>query len=173
MRQVLLGIVLIVIAAIIWGTFNMGFFKSVRFEEREAGPFLLLAKAHEGPYHEIHKALSEVEDIARKNSFNCKQTFGYYIDDPGIVDSARLRSKGGCILDGPLAKVPEGLTVESLELKPYLVGFFEGSPWLGPAKVYSKAESMLMTRNRNTVFPVMEIYETDGRRIKTTYYFTR
>lgn len=185
MRTILGFVALIFITAIFWGSFNLGVFKSVEFSEGQAGPFLLVGKAHTGSYHEISPIITEVESWARLQGLDCTLTFGHYYDDPNIVENLRLRSRGGCMLTAEewakseVLELPEGYVKEIIPSADFFIAQFAGSPWIGPYKVYGKAEEKLYSggsdgsTQRMTIFPVLEAYATDGKTIQTTYYFGR
>ncbi len=179
MRMILGSIVALVVAAVLWGSYNLGAFKPVLISTADSGPFYLMGKHHTGAYYEISPVITEVETWAQKNGFTCVMTFGLYQDDPGIVENERLRSFGGCLLNQAewdrilKTTLPPDYKVDQFPQNNYLLASFDGSPWIGPYKVYSKAGRELAKEGKTELFPVLEVYRTDGKRIQTVYYFPR
>lgn len=178
MRYILGLIVLTVVTGIIWGSYNLGAFKEVQMTKEAAGPFLLYGLRHEGAYYEISKKILEVETWARENGLPCEETFGLYIEDPHFVENERLLSNGGCLtglenLDLVRSKQSLMPKLEIIQIPQgeFIKGLFEGSPWIGPYKVYSKAGEFSTGAEAQSIFPALEIYRTDKINIQTTYFF--
>jgi hypothetical protein len=178
MRFLLGLITLTVLGGLIWGSYNLGAFKDVKMEKATAGPFLLYGVRHEGAYHEISKKIFQIEIWAQKTGIPCKQTFGLYVEDPYLVENERLISYGGCVAKGEdfeLIKSKQnlmpGLKLIQINQNQFITGFFEGSPWIGPYKVYSRAQRWADEENSTSIFPALEIYQTDKIHIQTTYFF--
>ncbi len=177
---VLIGGAILLIAALVFSIMSrLGSFKDVEITHSKSGAnFLVLARDHMGPYHKIADVISEVEKWARANNEPCTLTFGEYYDNPAHNDEDRLRSRGGCILSNEekaesLKKIlPEGTTISKLEIGESLDALFEGSPAIGPQKVYPRAEATMKSLDLVSSGPVVEIYEvlspTSGR---TRYLF--
>lgn len=177
---VLIGGAILVIAALVFSIMSrLGSFKDVEMtHNKEGANFLILARDHMGPYHKIADVISDVEKWARSKDEPCTLTFGEYYDNPEVTDEDRLKSRGGCILSSQakadeLAKsLPEGLTISELKVGESLEAIFEGSPAIGPQKVYPRAQEMMKSLDLASSGPVMEIYEvvspTSG---KTRYFF--
>lgn len=137
----------------------------------------LLYKAHTGAYHKINDVIKEVEAWALEQNLPCKRTFGEYLDDPRTAEEARLRSNGGCILDGiqsvTMAGIlPGGFEMRTLESRPYVKAEFEGAPSISPFKVYPKAMSYLEENRLELKGAVFEIYSIQGdKKAHTEYLF--
>jgi AraC family transcriptional regulator len=169
-RFLIFGVIGIVIAFAISLMNYLGVFKSVEFNEELRGPYQIISKEHVGPYHKIVPVIQEVESWAKENGFSCTQSFGVYLNNPDATEEARLRSYGGCLVDHQPANLPEGFKYSIIPEKKYLVGKFEGSPAIGPMKVYSKAEKMLPGRTVPFDKGVMEIYIIKSEKEMTTFY---
>lgn len=177
---ILIGGAILLIAALVFSIMSrLGSFKDVEIRHNKTTEsFLLLSRDHLGPYHKIASVISDVEKWARENGESCELTFGEYYDNPEHNDEDRLRSRGGCILSNAekaeaLKKVlPEGTTISKLEITESLDALFEGSPAIGPQKVYPRAEETMKSLDLVSSGPVVEIYEvlspTTGR---TRYLF--
>lgn len=172
MRNFLLAIPLLLLVAVAYLTFNLGVFKTVALQEGEYGDLLLLYRDHVGPYHKISDLINEAEKWAGENHIDCRKTFGQFLDDPQVVEHERLRSRAGCVLSQmPNVPAPDFKLME-IKKQNYVIAEFEGSPWIGPYKVYNKANYFAASRGQTLLSPVTEIYEVfNGNRLKTTYLF--
>jgi effector-binding domain-containing protein len=132
-----------------------------------------------GAYHKIATVISEVETWAKANGEPCSLSFGEYYDNPETVDEDRLRSRGGCVTSNDNVKtiasnglLPPGYSTSTIDHRDALVASFDGSPAIGPWKVYSKVMADMKTLDLELDGPVLEIYEilspTSGR---TRYIF--
>jgi AraC family transcriptional regulator len=154
-----------------------GAFMDVEITTKDLGPFVFLAKNHVGPYHQIATVLNEIEDWTKKNNVDCSETFGEYLDDPGVVEHARLQSYVGCVLSGEISTSPSTLEQNKFltrrrPLQKYIVALFKGSPALGPYKVYGKVEEFRQKNNLTAKGPPIEIYKSNSpNEHLTTYLF--
>ncbi len=177
---VLIGTAVLIIGSVVISImYRLGSFKGVEVAQTEAaGTYILVAREHMGAYHGIASVITEVETWARANGEPCALTFGEYQDNPETVDEDRLRSRGGCIVSSQekadeLKKVlPVGTTVSELKIEKALTASFDGSPSIGPLKVYPKIFEQMKSLDLASSGPVLEIYEvissTSGR---TRYVF--
>lgn len=141
----------------------------VRLEKR--GPYELLFKDHRGPYHQIGASLKEIENWALAHNVRCPQTFGEFLDDPESVDEDRLRSHAGCVLADRLATAPPEYQSQHRPEKLYAVGRFQGSPAIGPYKVYPRVRAFLDEQRLKSSAPVIEMYTVNGDNVTTEYLF--
>jgi len=149
----------------------MGIFKNVSIRTEAQGPFYLVYKEHVGPYHLISKTIADVERWANTEKIDCKISFGEYLDDPNKVEHERLRSNGGCLLKDSMAiPLPSDLRTSNRVAQNYVVAEFEGSPALGPYKVYNKVEEFLAEKKLKLAGPVIEIYEMKTPDLMQTKY---
>ncbi|MCX7977425.1 MAG: GyrI-like domain-containing protein [Bdellovibrionaceae bacterium] len=152
---------------------HLGVFKPVSLSEETLGPYILIGRPHIGPYHKIVDTLNAMESWAKEKGIPCNPTFGEYLDDPMLVEHERLRSIGGCALTSE-PQIPEdpSLIRKTLSEARYLVARFEGSPALGPLKVYRQAEKWLAQRKLKIVYPVIELYDVKSpTEVSTKYLF--
>lgn len=166
-----------VVVSIMW---RLGSFKPIAIERvSKSGPWFLLSRDHLGAYHKIAGVISEIETWARSEGEPCALTFGEYIDNPDNTDEDRLRSRGGCIISSEsnanslrTRTLPAGVSVTPFEIGDALVAVFDGSPSIGPVKVYPEVFSHMSTLDLRSSGPIFEIYEvlspTSGR---TRYIF--
>lgn len=174
----LLGFSLLTLFSIgIYLYFFLGFAKSVDIRVGNIEPSqITLSQFHVGPYHEILPAIEATERWAKENGVSCPRSFGHYLDDPSQVESARLRSFGGCVLEGPL---PPGIKpdanqyqVSEIPAARYLIADFEGAPSIGPFIVYPKVREFAEKNSIRLTGDVFEIYDIQGRQVKTRYLFS-
>lgn len=175
-RYVLLPLFFAILIYVGYLASYVGFFRPVVISEKKAGPFIFLYKEHVGAYHKIVPIIESVETWAKENGLSCKLSFGKYLDDPNTVEEARLKSIGGCLVteqEYAVAKdkLPEGFKLETLAEAEFVVAQFEGSPGIGPMKVYPKVyeyfENQRIARGEYT----LEIYEIHSQEAMTTVYY--
>ena len=173
----------IAVAAALSLAVRLGAFRDAQFEVAQVEEMMLLNKEHLGAYHKTNLKIVEVEQWAQSQGHSCKLSFGEYFDNPDLVDEDRLKSRGGCVLTDEPARelisdlstkgqLPEGFRLESLGQRRALVAHFDGSPAIGPWKVYSKAQEFMARERLQQAGAVMEIYEILGPdAMRTRYIF--
>lgn len=149
----------------------LGTFKPVIITEKSAGPFQVIYKSHTGPYHKIVPVIEEVEKWAKENGLDCKLSFGEYLDSPKATEEARLRSNGGCLVNQVPANMPEGFQSKTIPERKYVTAVFEGSPGIGPMKVYPKVYEYAENQRIPLEEVVMEVYEVHSETAMTTSYY--
>ncbi len=172
MKSIMAIMILGLIGLVIYMSITLGLFKSVSVVEGPYQELHLIYKDHLGPYHTIAEVIKDVETWVQAEGFECKITFGQFLDDPSVVEHERLKSRGGCVV----ARFPEKFPVEMKTLlvpsRNYITARFDGSPWLGPYKVYSKVAKFADERNIRIDEPVIELYKLiDAHHLETTYLF--
>jgi hypothetical protein len=139
----------------------------------EFGPFSLVYKKHLGAYHKIVPVIEQVEGWVRSQGEPCTLSFGEYIDDPKQVEQDRLRSNGGCIVQGIMANLPPNFEQKTIQRRFFIRAQFDGSPGIGPYKVYLKANDLMAKKGLVPDGSVYEIYEIlPSQQMRTEYYFT-
>ena len=150
----------------------LGVSKPVKVTLEPRGPYLFIFKAHLGPYHQILPKIQEVEAWAAEHNVACTVTFGEYLDDPHAVDEDRLRSRGGCLVKAtPPVPLPPEFEFQVRPERRYAVGHFDGSPAIGPYKVYPKVQKFLDEQRLKSSAPVIELYTVTGTEVQTEYLF--
>ncbi len=157
----------------------LGVFKPVVISQQSRGPYVMVYKDHVGPYHKTVSVITEVETWIYDKGLDCHLSFGEYPDDPEKTEEARLKSRGGCLLDSLSPEVakqlPPDFKVAEKPAQPYVVAVFEGSPGIGPMKVYPKIADYMKTHGLQQKGAVIEIYEihsrTENNSMTTTYLF--
>lgn len=171
-------IVFMIVATTAFGIFlstYLGAFKGVDISQATQGPYLTVYVDNLGPYHKVNKVIERVEKYMKAKGVTCGRTFGEYLDDPQVVEEARLKSKVGCIVDA----IPDGLDGEfkagEIPARHYVVAVFTGSPGIGPLKVYPRVNDFMKAQNLKQNGAVTEIYEihsiTEKNAMTTTYLF--
>ena len=166
------GILVAVAAFIVYRT---GYFQPVQISSGDQGPFILVYKKHLGPYHKIAPVIDSVEKSFKEKGLTCTLAFGRYLHDPDTVPHDRLESHGGCALTRLDEKTKalieeENFQMEPIEKQEYLVAQFEGSPSIGPLKVYPYVEQWMKKYGYKQRGPVIELYQTTGSDSVTTRY---
>lgn len=177
--SVLFGVAALAVVGVVASImFRLGSFKDVTIEHKmKNGPFTVVAREHLGAYHKIAAMIVEMETWARSHGEPCNITFGEYFDNPEQTDEDRLRSRGGCVVTNPqnteaLKKVlAPNMTLETIEIPDALVAEFEGSPAIGPLKVYPKAFAYMQEHDLVSAGPVLELYEVLNSTAGRTQYF--
>ncbi len=168
------------IAAIFLGLFSffayllihLGVFKPVLISEENGPAMKLIYKEHTGAYHKIIEVIKEVEDWAKKSNIDCSRSFGEYIDKPGELDEARLRSRGGCWVDEFPKNIPPDFKTQEYPVRNYIKAVFEGSPSIGPWKVYGKVEDFAEDSRKKIKGATLEVYVIhSAEKMTTTYFF--
>lgn len=171
--SVTFSVILLVIAYFVY---YLGVFKPVIMDMGEFGPFHLVYKKHTGAYHKIVPIIESVEQwVKTQPGESCVQSFGEYIDDPKQVEQDRLRSHGGCLLQKPLLTeiLPKEFEQKTLPKQFFIRAQFDGSPAIGPYKVYLKAQNLMEEKGLVPNGPVYEIYEIlPHQKMKTEYLFS-
>lgn len=163
----LLGIIFGISGYFYW---YLGGFKSVTITEKEMGPLVLIYKEHIGAYHKIVPKIQEVETWAKEHKIPCTQTFGEYFDNPQTVEEGRLKSHGGCVVTSIPQELPPEIKSETIPAQNFVTALFEGSPGIGPMKVYPRAEKYFEIKKWKMGSPIFEIYEVHSATAMTTTY---
>ncbi|MEK2646178.1 GyrI-like domain-containing protein [Bdellovibrio sp. BCCA] len=172
-------LVFVLVAVTSFGLFlanYLGAFKGVDISEASQGPFQTVYIEHVGPYHKVNKVIEKVENFMKSQGAPCGRTFGEYMDDPQVVEEARLRSKVGCIVETlPAGQLPEDFKTGDIPQRKYVVAVFTGSPGIGPLKVYPRVNDYMVKHSLKQTGAVIEIYEihsiTEKNAMTTTYLF--
>lgn len=167
----------LLISVFIFIIYRTGYMKPVDISSGEQGPFVFIYKTHKGPYHEIAPVIDSVEKFFKDSGLPCPLTFGRYLNDPELTPHDRLVSHGGCAFPTPNPKLEEIIAKgeferQDIEKLEYVVAHFEGSPSIGPLKVYPQVKAWLAKYGYKIDGPVIEIYQTTGPdSLHTRYLF--
>lgn len=166
------GFFLAMILSFVVTGFYLGYYKKVDKSLGDSPPLHLLGLEQQGSYHLANQGIELVEAFAKTHNIPCPQSFGMYFDDPEKVEAEQLRSFVGCVIDRPLneVKLPEGWSQRRLDTEKSYLAEFDGSPALGPLKVYPEVKAWF--KKNHLVYPYsLEIYQMTGSRFKTRYIF--
>ncbi|HEY8271406.1 MAG TPA: GyrI-like domain-containing protein [Pseudobdellovibrionaceae bacterium] len=170
LRSFLIAVLLVVISIGAWLFYYLGAFKPVDIREVQKEPMKMIYKDHTGPYYKIVAVIQEVETWAKAHNVDCSESFGEYIDDANVVEEARLRSHGGCIVKEFPPNLPEGIKTREVPARKYVMAIFNGSPGIGPMKVYPKVESYMHEHHLTMDGAILEIYVIHSEKAMTTTY---
>lgn len=175
MKYVLVFVAVAIISFAVFLANYLGAFKGVDISEASQGPYKIVYLEHVGPYHKVNKVIEKVEKYMATKGTVCGRTFGEYMDDPQVVEEARLRSKVGCIVDNVPAQLEEDFKAGEIPARNYVVAVFTGSPGIGPMKVYPRVNDYMLKKHLKMAGAVVEIYEIHSIAVKnamtTTYLF--
>lgn len=186
-RNTLIFIIFILLGFAGFMFYHLGALKPVQIVKQTNRPAMfMLYKDFMGPYHKTVTVIEEVEKWAKSQKIDCSLSFGQYLDEPEGMEEARLRSYGGCIIKNEkqlnledlrlsLGAIPPSFRLIETPMADYVVATFEGSPGIGPIKVYPKVFDFMKEQNVTQNGPVTEVYEIlnekEIRAMKTTYLF--
>jgi hypothetical protein len=171
---VVIGIVIVVVTAtcLIFLSF-LGFFKKIKTAERMTGPYTYVYRDFKGPYSKTKKVFDEVYEIVRAEGIEPAKGIGVYYDDPAKVSANELRSRCGCIIEGPaLKKLPvlkEKLKTDKIPERKSLVVEFpvknKISYMIGPLKAYPALAKAAQEKNYTFTEAGIEIYDVPAKKI--------
>lgn len=172
MRHLVSFTFFLILSVIIYLFFHLGAYKDVKFElYNPTQPIFLVYKNHIGAYHKIVPTIEEVEKWVKTQNEGCNQSFGEFIDNPQVVEQSRLRSLGGCVVSKVFNNnLPEGFYFKELAPQTFLKAIFEGSPAIGPYKVYGKASEWIEKNGYVLNGSTFEFYTIHSNTAMTTEY---
>ncbi len=164
---------IIIVSFIIVFLLYMGTFSKVTIKEQVKGPYTFAYVEHIGPYHEVGKVMTELDNKMRDLGFNSTNGLGVYYDDPKKVSKEKLRSKVGSIIaaaDMDKIEANRGkLNFETIEKKNYLVSEFPIknmlSYMLGPMKIYPAFAKYLKEEKIAVPDKGLELYDMTNKKI--------
>jgi len=137
----------------------VGAFKDVEISVSEEAAKNLIYKTHVGAYHKIVPVIEEVETWAREQKIDCHLSFGEYIDNPDTSEEDRLKSHGGCIVTEIPPNLPAGFEGKTIPAQKFVKAVFDGSPGIGPLKVYPRVQKYADEHKIKLKGTVIESYE--------------
>ncbi|MFK8139225.1 MAG: GyrI-like domain-containing protein [Bdellovibrionales bacterium] len=171
MKKIVLGFALAMFTSFIVTGFYLGYYKSVIFSNESNIELHLLYMEHLGPYHLINEKIESVEAWTNSNNIECPLSFGEFFDDPEKQVPEKLNSHAGCVVDEkPSMDLPDNIKYKVLSIESALVAKFEGSPALGPLKVYPEAKDWF-AKNKKPWDRSLEIYFLKDGNFSTKYIF--
>lgn len=173
-----LKIVLIILVAIILaiGVFAwyIGFFKTITVEEKEMGPYQLVAVEHYGDYAETGKIQDSLYYELLDDGIETLKGFGIYYDNPNQTDkpTEELYSIVGCVLEkkdyDKAKQLSDKYRIMTMGRTKSMVAEFPYHNSLsviaGIYKVYPELNEHLQKQNYKPQ-PAMEIYDIPNNKI--------
>lgn len=183
LKHLLFAVLLGIVVLLSYVAYHVGYFKSVNISLQTGRSFTLVGLAHLGPYHKIIDKIKLVESELNQMPMGCQYSFGLYLDDPRTTEQERLKSFGGCVvasdqdIDAILA-VFNRKGIAAVESRTWnytqaITAKFEGSPGIGPFKVYPAVDSFRQSKQLEPEqIGVLEVYEIlADQKMVTDYYF--
>ena len=164
---------------------RLGYFREMKIQEMKGEKQIVVFKTHTGPYYKVDAVLTEIEQWAHAHNISCPKTFGLYLDNPEKTEEARLRAEVGCVLPPTIdvetvgAAISQDATEDSKKLQlgeipagAYLQILFDGSPAIGPQKIYPYARGYFRDHKWSEPTKTYEIYTIhSGKNMTTEYLF--
>jgi len=143
---VLLVVVLAVTSGLLTVGARHGLFLPIKVAKQEFSPIVFAYQKHEGPFSKIGPVMEQVIQAVKAEGLTPSRGIGVYYEKPGSVPDAKLRSLGGCILEGLTpGRVLELRKKLSIAVLPGGQAIFATFPYksdlsyvLGPMKVWRK-----------------------------------
>lgn len=123
----------------------LGAFHNIEVTEKKAGPFTIVYKNHQGPYHKIGPVFADLNKAMQPLLMRKATLVGLYYDDPARIPEEKLRSAAGVLITtgeasrlGP--NLPEGLALRTIPIRRYITASFpfksNMSYMLGAIRIY-------------------------------------
>lgn len=152
-----------------------GGFKTIEFEEKNAGGEMFVYENVTGSYRQSPVVMDSIY-YALLNDFGIEATKGasIYYDNPQLVEEENLRSEIGCLLDTPvdsilIAKLSDRFKVKALPEGRYVIGEFPNkgslSVIVGILNVYPALDKFINERRYKVNGPITEIYDVPSKKI--------
>lgn len=172
--KIVLSVVVILIAVLTIVYAYYGGFSTVRINTEEQGGEIFVYTDVTGDYSNTGTYSNEVY-YTLLNDYNIEtyKGCGIYLDNPKDVDTDKLRSEVGCIVEfkdsTKIEQVKEKYKVKILPKGKYVVSEFplKGTPSfiVGIMKVYPALEEYYKNNNITVANPAMEIYDVPNEKI--------
>lgn len=172
--EILLGALRIIVFLLIIICYYAGFFRRVKIEKRNIGPFKVVYKEHRGPYKGTSKIQNEIYyKLLKDYKIATYRGIGIYYDNPKKTVKEELRSVAGCILEekyygkmGELKK--EGFQTMTIAKGNFYVSEFPFKNSLsiiaGTMKVYPKFNKF-MNKKGIKEKEMVEVYDVPNKKI--------
>lgn len=167
---IIIGIITVIVIGFLA---YMGFFATLKIEEKEVGGYTVAGMEVVGPYSKVGQHISHVDKKLKALGINSTKGFGIYYDDPKTTPKDQCRSFVGNIIDDvdeDKIKVLElnGLKVDSIPKAKTVVVEFPiknmMSYMIGPMKVYPVISKHMMDKKYASVMSY-EVYDNVEHKI--------
>lgn len=150
-----------------------GAFGKVEFRIEEQGGEVLVYENMLGDYSQTAEVTNRIYyDLLNNEKIETTKGFGIYLDNPQEVETSKLRSEVGCILDNPdsalIARLSEKYNIKILPVGNYVITEFpfkgKISILFGIMKVYPALHKFCEEHNISGG-AIMEIYDVSNKKI--------
>lgn len=172
--QIIIIAIAVLTAIIVGFAAYWGAFKSIKFTVVEQGGETLVYENMTGDYRQSGVVMDKVY-YSLLNDYNIEtfKGFGIYYDNPQKVETSKLRSELGCIIEeSDIHRVSEldgNFKIKSYPKGKYIVTEFpykgKLSVMLGIIKVYPALNKFVKENGFNEEGAIMEIYDTPNKKI--------
>lgn len=153
-------VIVVLVIAVLGVGYYLGVFNSVTIEKMATGPYKIACLDHIGAYKNICKKIKNTEKLLCEQAVITVAPCGIYYDNPKTVPCDKLRSKGGCLIEGD-AKL-EILEKVDIPVREAVVARIKAHPAVAAFKTYPKIEKYLTENNLVCTGPCLEIYHKGG-----------
>jgi effector-binding domain-containing protein len=172
--KIILILILALMALLISVYAYYGGFTKIRFSLSEQGGEVVVYEEMTGDYQNSPIVMDRVyNNLLTNEKIETTRGFGIYYDNPETVETSKLRSELGCIVEGldsaRLAQLSEKYLVKTLPVSrcvsttmPFKGGL---SVMIGIMRVYPALNSYLAENKLPDGGPVLEIYDTPNKTI--------
>jgi len=175
MKILKISSIVIIVLVLLLGTVYAyyGGFRTITFTEEIQGGETLVYEDMIGDYSQSHNVQMKIYyALLNDEQIETTKGFGIYYDKPKEVETSRLRSEVGCIVEGldstAIAQLSEKYLVKTLPESYCIVTNFPNkgmlSVLIGLVKVYPALEAHCRQRG-SCIGPVMEIYDVPNKKI--------
>ena len=159
LKKIVLGVIIVILViggvAVWFGAFN-----PVKIKKTVTGPYEIACLDNIGPYKNIGKKIEGAAILLAEQKIKSEAACGVYYDDPRVVPTEKLRSKGGFIVKADTKlKILEELKIPKREV---VVAKLKANPALAAMKTYPAIEKWAKKNNYKLKSPSFEIYHDNG-----------
>jgi hypothetical protein len=150
-----------------------GGFRTISFRVVDAGGELLAYEEVKGDYNQAKEIMDRVYYLLLNDlKIETHKGFGLYYDDPKTVETSKLRSDIGCIIEDAdstkIELISQHLKVKTCPEGKYVITEFPNRGFIsiiiGIIKVYPAFNDYVIA-NGYKDSPIMEIYDTPNKKI--------
>lgn len=172
--QIIIIVVAAIVAIVLGFAAYWGAFKSIQFSVVEQGGEPLVYEEMTGDYRQSGVVMDRVYySLLNDYKIETFKGFGIYYDNPQKVETSKLRSELGCILEESdihrLNELEGNFKIKTYPKGKYVVAEFpykgKLSVIFGIMKVYPALNKYIKANGLNEEGAIMEIYDTPGKKI--------
>ncbi len=172
--QIIIIVVAAIVAIVLGFAAYWGAFRSIQFSVVEQGGETLVYKEITGDYRQSGVVMDRVY-YSMLNDYKIEtfKGFGIYYDNPQKVETSKLRSELGCILEESdihrLSELEGNFKIKTYPKGKCIVAEFPNKGRLsvifGIMKVYPALNKFVKEKGYDKEGAIMEIYDTPGKKI--------